>query len=678
MTSAQPASRDIGIVFEPLQLKGVRLRNRIVRAAHATGLSRGLVTDELVDYHVARARGGVALSFAEAGEVHWSSPGFLDLSSDDVLDGLNRLARESQAAGMALFQQLMHGGPTNAPHDGSAPWAASPVVDPLLNVQPRAMTKGMIDELVGAFAAAAGRVKTAGLDGVEVHGGHGYVFSTFLNPAQNRRTDEYGGDLDGRMRFLVEVLAAIRAEVGPDFVSGVRLSPDGPEDFTTIADLQQVVKRLEADGLIDYVNVSWGSHYTRAKLIGTTREPRGYQLPVTTQVAAGSTLPVMVTGRVLSLAQAADILRSGQAAMVSMVRALIADPDLITKTRAGAAASVRPCISCNQACAGGLSRGRIGCVVNVGAARERTMGDAVLRPTAAPKHLVVIGGGPAGLEAARVAGRTGHRVTLLEAGDELGGQLRLVRQSVSRSDVAELVPYYRHELERHGVQVEFGRRIAAPEEIAHLEADWIVLATGAQPRRDGFQAWRPAAPPAGIEQVTVLTGWDVLQGAAIRGPVLLVDEIGHYESIDVAEYLAHAGHVVHHVTRFHAFGAQIPLSYDYAAAAHLEALSAFEHHFHPRSVVLAVGPDSATIAPLEAQHRVAHLDVGTIVFMSGALPDYRLVESFEQLSNVTIVGDAVAPRTLEPAIVEGALAPAALEGQLERRRWVRWTTGNAV
>lgn len=677
--SPELTAEERALVFSPLQLGNVTLRNRIVRAAHGTGLSRGSVTDELREFHLARARGGIALSFTEAGEVHWSSPGFLELSSDAIIDGLHSIADGAHAEGMALFQQLMHGGPTTAPHDGSAPWAASPIVDPVLNVQARGMTKGMIDELVAGFASAARRVKQAGLDGVEVHGGHGYVFSTFLNPRQNERRDEYGGDLDGRMRFLVEVLTAIRGEVGPDFVVGVRLSPDGPAGHTSVEDIQHVVAELESRRLIDYVNASWGSHYKRSKLIATTREQRGYMLPVTTQITQATTLPTMVTGRILSLSDAATILRNGDADMVSMVRALVADPDLVAKTERGEAASVRPCISCSQACAGGLNtKGRIGCVVNVGAGREGTLGDAVLRRTSTPKHLLVIGGGPGGLEAARVAALSGHRVTLVEAADEVGGQLRLVRNSLSRADVANLIPYFRHELDRLGVDVQFDRRVDTVAQAQEFGADHIVLAIGATPRRDGFQAWRPGEPPTGLAGVDVLTGWDVLEGAEAPGPVVLVDEISHYESLDVAERLLLAGRRVHYVTRFHSLAAQIPLSYEYSAAAVFEDFSKYDFHFHGRSLVLEVAPGSATIAPVDGQHRFRSVDATSFVFMSGHVPDYSLVEAFEALPNVTVIGDAVAPRTLEPAITEGHLAPAILDGPVARRQWVRWGAGSAV
>jgi 2,4-dienoyl-CoA reductase-like NADH-dependent reductase (Old Yellow Enzyme family) len=665
-------------LFEPLQLKNIKLRNRIVRAAHGSGLSKGLVSDDLYEYHMTRARAGVALSFAESGEVHWSSAGMLNTTSDEVLPGLIRLAEGVHSEGMAMFSQLMHGGPTVVPHDGSAPWSASAVPDPRLSVVCRPMTKTMIDEVVAGFAAAADRIKMSGLDGVEIHGGHGYLFSAFLSPATNHRTDDYGGNLENRARILFETLAAVREAVGPDFVVGVRLSPDGIAGHTTAEDIIDVVGMLEERGLTDYLNVSWGSHYRQDKLIGSTRLPLGYMLPVAGQITRATALPTMVTGRILSLAQAADIVRSGTAEMISMVRALLADPDLITKTVAGRVEDVRPCISCNQACAGGLNtRGRIGCVVNVGGGKELRFGDHTITPTTNPRHVVVVGGGPSGLEAARVAALSGHRVTLVEADDELGGQLRLIRNVPSRSDVAALIPYYEHALDSLGVVVKLGTRLDAVT-VDQLDADAIIIATGATPRRDGFQAWFPGEELPGLSSISLLTGWDILRGAEVEGPVLLVDELGHYESFDVAETLVKRGLAVRHITRFHSTGAAIPLNYEFAAAPHTEELMKGDYQLMTRSLVVDVGPGHATVTHIDARDRLQKLDVAGFVFMSGHVPDTSLQRALEGRSSVVIVGDALGPRTLEAAIADGALAPKALEPGWTRPRWVRYQTGSAV
>jgi 2,4-dienoyl-CoA reductase-like NADH-dependent reductase (Old Yellow Enzyme family) len=665
-------------LFEPLQLKKVRLRNRIARAAHGSGLSAGAVTDDLVEYHMTRARAGVALSFAESGEVHWSSPGMLDTTSDEVIPGLARLAAAVQAEGMAMFSQLMHGGPTAIPHDGSAPWAASAVPDPRLSVVCRPMTKTMIDEVVAGFAEAALRTKTAGLDGVEIHGGHGYLFSAFLSPATNHRSDEYGGGLENRTRILFETLAAVRLAVGDEYVIGVRVSPDGLEGHTTAEDMIDVVRMLEDRGLVDYVNVSYGSHYRQDQLIGTTRLPVGYQLPVTGQITRATTLPTMVTGRILTLAQAADIVRAGTADMISMVRALLADPELITKTLDGRVEEVRPCISCNQACAGGLNtRGRIGCVVNVGGGKELRFGDHTIKKTSDPRDILVIGGGPSGMEAARVAALTGHRVTLVEADDQLGGQLRLVGRSPARADVAALIPYYEHALSSLGVIVETGTRVD-PSTIDAIGADAVVIATGATPRRDGFQTWLPGQELPGLSSISLHTGWDILNGLEVEGPVLLLDELGHYESFDAAETLVKRGVAVRHVTRFHSLGATIPLNYEFAAAPHTEELMKGDYQLTTRSLVVSVAPGHAVVTHLDARDRLTKVDVESFVFMSGHVPDTSLQIALEGHPDVVIVGDALGPRGLEAAIADGAQAARGLEPGWTRPRWVRYQTGSSV
>lgn len=676
----QGTERALEKVWEPLTINNVTLRNRIVRAGHGTGFARGTVTDTLKAYQVERARGGVALLFGEGGQVHWSAPGFLDLTSDETIEGLADMAQAVQAEGAKIFQQLMHGGPTLYAHDGSSPWAASAIVDPVLNIVPRPMTKTMIDEVIEGFAAAAHRVQQAGLDGVEIHGGHSYLFSSFLSPATNLRTDSYGGSLENRSRILVEALAAIRDRVGSDFALGVRLSPDGADHMTTGDDVVEVMQRLEQDGLVDYFNVSYGSHYKRSKLIGVTREPRGYMVKQAVgEITKRTSLPTMITGRILSLQDAEEVLRNGEADMVSMVRALIADPHLVRKTQEGRTSEVRPCISCNQACAGGLtSRGLMGCVVNPACGHENTRGDSMIQVTTRQKTVLVIGGGPAGLEAARSCRIAGHRVVLHERTDRLGGQLNLIKFSPSRSDVAALIPFYEDEMKRLGVEVVLNSSLDSRAAVDATGFDEVVVATGATPRRDGFQAWRPGEPPAGMDAIELLTGWDVLAGAKIVGPVLLVDEIGHYESIDVAETLVNAGHEVHHVTRFSNLAANIPVAYDYAAAPHAEQLYKGNYELHTRTLVHAVEPGRVTIAPLAAPNRLEVLDVNTFVFMSGAVPDHDLQAELEDIPNLYVIGDALGPRTMEPAITEGSLAAARFAGDWSRPTWVRYSGGSSV
>jgi hypothetical protein len=228
-----------------------------------------------------------------------------------------------------------------------------------------------------------------------------------------------------------------------------------------------------------------------------------------------------------------------------------------------------------------------------------------------------------------------------------------------------------------GVDVRLGRKLD-PSNIDSLAADAVIIATGASPRRDGFQALLPGHRLPGVESIALMTGWDVLAGAAVTGPVLLVDDIGHYESFDVGEALVKRGLTVHHVTRFHSLGSAIPLSYEYAAGPHTEELLKGDYHLATRSLVVDVGPHHATVAHVDARHRLRTLDVESFVFMSGHVPDTSLQQALEGRPGVVTVGDALGPRFLEAAFAEGAQAVRALEPGWRRLRWVRFQAGSAV
>jgi thioredoxin reductase len=542
------------------------------------------------------------------------------------------------------------------------------------------MTKRMIAELLAGCATSAQRALAGGIDGLEVHAGHGYLFSAFLSPATNHRTDEYGGPLANRSRLLFEALTAVRDAVGPAVPVGVRLSADGPADQTTVADLIQLVGLLEQSGLIDYVNLSHGSHYRRDLLMGATHEPHGYQLAVTGQITRMTALPTIVTGRIMTLAEAAAVIADGTADLVSMVRATIAEPDLVAKSLAGRHDDIKPCIGCNQGCVGGLNlRARTTCVVNVGAGRELILGDHNVRRMETPSRVVIVGGGPAGLEAARVGALAGHHVVLYEAADELGGQLRLARHSPMRAEIAKLIPYYERQLAKASVDVRLGTEIGL-DELRAAQADLVVLATGAVPRLDGYQTWHPAGPPLGWETVTACTGWDALRGAELGHTVLVIDEIGHYEAIDVVEALVDRGHRVHHVTRLMALSSNLEMRWDMVGAVHMTRLLAGDFHTHPRSIVLEVGEDYAVIAPVDGVHRSTKLSIDSVVAMNGHVPAGDLPQTAPDfIERIQIVGDAAGPRSLEAAIAEGQMAIRSLEPGWAKPPGLRFgQTGSAI
>ncbi len=650
------------LTFAPYKIKKVELRNRVIRTSMGSGIpAGGLINDELIAFHVARARGGVALTYIDPAKVHWSSPAYIDNTRPEVVDGMRRLTAAVHAEGTRVFQQMMHGGPTNIPQDGSAPWGASAVPDPGLGMVCLPMTRWMIDDLVVGFVTAAQRAQEGGLDGIEVHGGHGYLFSSFFSPATNHRTDEYGGPFENRVRLLCEVLAAIREGVGPDYPLGVRLSADAAEHQTSGADVARIAATLEDRGLVDFINLSLGSHYGRDLLMGGIHEPPGYQLEVNGEIARGISLPTIVTGRFGAIDQIERVLATGGIDLVGMVRATIADPDLVRKTAEGRARLIRPCIACNQACAGGLNtRGRVSCTVNPSAGREMTSGDDSLR-TARPRRVLVIGGGPCGAEAARAGALAGHTVTLAEAAGSLGGQLRFVRSSPHRHDVVRLIDYFDAVLDELGVDVRTGVTVTE-EQVRELAPDAVIVATGSSPRRDCFQTLRPWGPPDGFDSATARTSWDILGGAETGGTVVILDEVGHYETLDVAHLLVEQGRRVRLISRFSLIAASLEMRWDMIGVPNARLLYAGNFEFYPRRVITSVRDGVVTFAKPEAPGQTETVAYDDLVTISGNVPNSSLYAQLREGPwEVRAAGDAVGPRLLEAATFEGNQAIRSLE-----------------
>ena len=344
-------------IFEPISIKGVRIANRICRPGHGTFLgNQGAVTDELVAYHRERARDGAGLLFLDLATVHPSS----DMSSlrtwdDSIIDGYRRVSDAVHEHGAKMFHQIVHGGFHWPTGDGSPPWSASATTSPMLGIPAIEMTENQIEEIVGCFAQAARRAELGGLDGVEVHAGHGYLITAFLSPLTNRRTDGYGGDLAGRSRFFFEVLRAVRAAVSPEFVVGIRISDDFLPGGLSPQECAELVAQAEAQGLIDYVNGSQGTYYTFANFAPPMGSPVGTMLPSSKPIVdAAERIPRIVCGRFHTLADAEQVLVDGIADLVGMVRPYIAEPRLLTKARAGRVSEIRPCLACNEGCIGGL------------------------------------------------------------------------------------------------------------------------------------------------------------------------------------------------------------------------------------------------------------------------------------------------------------------------------------
>jgi 2,4-dienoyl-CoA reductase-like NADH-dependent reductase (Old Yellow Enzyme family)/thioredoxin reductase len=650
------------LLQQPVRINACVVPNRIVRTAHATGFARGEISPRLVAYHAARARGGVGLSFVEIAAVHPSSPSGVIAFHDGVIDGYRRLVAACQPHGMRLFQQLWHGGSNAAPLDGGPAWGPSTVPEALHGRTPVPMTQGMIDAVVAGFAAAARRCREGGLDGVEVHAAHGYLPGQFLSPLTNRRTDGYGGSLEQRTRFLREVLAAIRAAVGPGFPVGVRLSgTEGTPGGIQPDEARETAERLEAAGLVDFVNVSMGSYYAFHKFIGAMHEPLGYELPTSEPVTKAVRVPTIVTGRIMDLHDAERIVRAGIADLVSMVRATIADPEIVAKSFRGDAKRVRPCISCNQGCVGGLlgAPGQVACLVNPEAGFEEQAA-AQLTPAARPRRVLVVGGGPAGLEAALTAARRGHRVTLCEAGTGLGGMAQLARRAPHREDMGVIANWLAQELELHEVEVKLGAAVSA-NEVASAGYDAVIVATGGEPRRDGRSRHRPALAIPGVSLPHVGTPEDVLAGRLGEEAerALVYDDFGHVAGVSVAEYLLARGAEVTFATGQSSLASELGPSLQ-ADPYNARLRSHPRFALYTRAVVAAVTPGRATLRDLDtdAEREVA---ADLVVLETGGVPRRELYDALVACGvEAHLAGDALSTRDMQHAFASGRRAGAAV------------------
>lgn len=648
-------------VHTPINLGPVALKNRVVRTAHATNLGAGTMNDALIGYHLARAEGGVGLSIIEILSVHPSTPATLNVFIPDIGDAYRKLVAAVRPHGMKLFQQLWHGGHNALPLDGSPPWSASDVPSPTIGVTPVPMTQAMIDEIVAAYADTARKCEEWGLDGVEIHCAHGYLPAQFLSPNANRRSDGYGGSFENRLRFLREVVAAVRRAVSVNFAVGVRVAPDQSAGGIGVEDVQRAVQALEDEHLIDFVDVSLGDYHAFPKLIGGMHEPMGYEMPTSAPIARAARTPAIVTGRFRTLEEADQIIRLGDADLVALTRAHIADPQLVNKTLAGHPEQVRPCIACNQGCVGGLlgPAARMGCTVNPAIGAENSLDDTRLTPVATPRRVLVVGGGPAGMEAARVAALRGHTVTLAEAADNLGGTLRIAARAPQRHGIADIAVWLEQEIYRLGVDVRLSSYLSA-DDIRSLAPDAVILATGSLPRMDGIQLSHPGEPIAGIARPHVLSSWDLLLERPPR-PVksaVVIDDVGHYEGIAAAEHLLAQGAEVHFVTRHAAFAHQMEAALSAEPALQRFARGRFTLHLRTRA--LAIGQNDVELLP-------AYLPAGgpgafrvpaeRVVFISHNAPNRELASELAASGiPLQVIGDANAPRFLPVAIREGRLA----------------------
>jgi 2,4-dienoyl-CoA reductase-like NADH-dependent reductase (Old Yellow Enzyme family) len=640
-------------LFTPIDVGPITVANRIVRSAHGT-LLKG---EPLIAYHEARARGGVGLSTLEATGVHRNAPSLIPLYSDDCIPFYRELMARMRPYDMRMLQQIYHPGSATRPKKAATQVSSSPIPNPMVGGIPMELTTLQIAEMVEAFAVAARRCREGELDGIDLHASSGYLIEQFLSPANNTRTDEYGGSLENRMRFLMEILEAIRVEVGYDYCVGIRLPNEeyipGGLTATDVAEIAQIVEPY-----VDYVSLHMGSYWRFHKLLTTMDEPLGNEIGANEPIVRAVTKPTMVVGRIMTLDHAEHIVASGKGDMVSMVRALIADPELVNKTRRGESHLVRPCIGSNIGCVGQLmSTGTLSCVVNVSAAAEVNVSFEPAGPAPVKKRVLVVGGGPAGMEAARTAAIRGHEVHLYEATRRLGGQVTIAATAPHRSDIGAITEWQASELERLGVTIRLAT-LVDPDIVAELAPDEVIIATGGTPRRDGFQLATPVTPVAGHQLPHVFTSWDVFGfggRANLEGPAVVFDDTGTFEAISVADALLAAGLKVTMIGRYESIGATLPYPPATVAAAK-ERLMSGDFDFIGGHYLQGITPEEVIIG-VPFTERVRTIEARTVVLVTFNTPNRELGEYLTAEPGpwtVHHIGDVTGTNGILPAIHQAA------------------------
>lgn len=648
-------------VLEPYDLAGLKLRNRVVTTAYVTNFApEHLPTDQHVAHYGDLARGGVGMIVMAFLAVH-PTVAHVNLEiygwKREILPGLERIAEEVHAHGARLICQLGHTGRqgTSAFSDREL-WAASAIPCPRTRLMPKAMEEEDIAEVVEAHASVARLIEESGADGVEIHSGYGgYLLSGFISPYMNHRDDGYGGELEKRMRFPLEVAAAVRGAVAEGFVVGMQTNGDdlapggmGVDEWTEVA------VRLAGSGSLDYLTVKGGTYLNADLNIPDWQQPTGLWLGPTRQIkAAVGDFPVIAVGRITDPEQADEIVRTGAADLVAMTRQHLSDPQTVEKMRSGASADIRRCVACNQGCIDYVAKGRhITCIHNPAAGYERELGIGTLEPAASSGRIVVVGGGPAGLKAAEIARLRGHEVTLFESRGELGGQ---VRWATSLDAVAELGGVTEHLIRRVGdlgVELRTGTRadVAAVEA---LEPDSVVVATGSSPTREGIGLRSFGLPGLeGGDSELVMDLGDYFEGARTpHGKVVVIHE-GEpgWKALAVAMALAEGGLETTLMTPLpFAAGGLGPFSIS-TAMGRLEALGV---RTSPFSIAEAVTAGGVSYRRMGEAGLIEPAD--TVVLAGWFRPEEDLYFGLKDRfgGSVHRIGDAVASRTILEAVHEG-------------------------
>ena len=628
-------------LWEPFRIRQMELRNRIVMPPMGTqyGSEEGYVTERTKNYYKARARGGAGLLIVEATYVHPRGQFFenqLGISDDKFIPGLSELVQAIHRHGAKTAIQLLHGGRmAKSELSGMQPVAPSPLAS-LGGEVPKELTVDEIAEIVASFAEAALRAKKAGFDGVEIHGAHGYLIDQFLSRSSNKRQDVYGGDLRNRARLLIEVIQTIRGTVESDYPVWCRINGKefGVEEGASQEEAQEIARMAQEAGA-DAIHVSAAGPRTPTNLTTPTFVPA-----VIADLAEGVkktvTVPVIAVGRITPEA-GERILAEGKADLVAIGKGLLADPELPNKVASARLDDITPCTVCFGCRDDLFSPNTIGirCQVNAALGREE---EYKIVPAKKPRKVLVVGGGPAGMEAARVAALRGHKVTLWEKEPRLGGQLTQAAVAPHKDRITPLTQYLQTQLKKLDVKIELGKD-ATVAMIEELKPEVVVLAIGARPLM-------PEIP--GLDKAHIVQAGDVLEGKAEVGNRVVVIG-GELVGCETAEFLADKGKRVTVTRRGQEMALKVgltlrPFFLDRLLEKGITLLTGISYN--------EVTPEGLVVTTKEGERKTIEAD--TVVLAAGSIPDRELYEEVKgKVSETYLAGDCVEPRTIRDAIADG-------------------------
>lgn len=629
-------------LLSPFRLRTAELQNRVVMLPHGTSMVRdGAITEDDIAYYRARAESRPGMMITGAAVTHPSSARRLrtlvETYSEHTLLGLEKRAASIRELGTLAVGQLVHLGRETIGYETDIPpMAPSAVRSPRDPYSPHVMDERDIAEQIEGFALSAHNLLRTGHDGVELHGAHGYLIAQFLSPATNRRDDAWGGDEERRFRFLEEVIGAIRERCGPGFLLGVRLSADEETgEGIEIADTLRIVQRLEAMKAVDYLSVTLG---VRGAYVKDVTQPDATAARAAGIIKAKCDIPILVGQRIARPDVAEHVLSEGQADMVGMARALIADPQWLDKVRKGRVAEIRPCIGVNQDCRAFAPH--LHCAVNPIAGREGVKPFSGNHPAVAPKSIAIIGGGPAGLEAARAATLRGHRAHIFERSDGLGGQFLYASSVPHRQGLRRLLDFHQSEIRRLSIPVSFNCSIESPADLPE-HFDSVVLATGAVAK----------SVPQEFAGEKVRSWFDILSDGAPApegdGRTIMVDDgTGFWWSYGVAEMLGNAGWHVSYVTPSAVIGHQIPTE---SLPPLLARMGRNGTRFYPLTQLFSVAERAVQLINMVTGD-LEELPADLVVIQTGrASCDARAAFG----PTACAIGDCVTPRKMANAVFEG-------------------------